>query len=219
MNKLITIYFFNKKQDAVLIHLSILSIALVLVRIKITHSYYLLFMVWNLLLAILPYTLSTLINRDYGWNFKNPKNAILLLTWVLFLPNSFYMITDFVHLHHKSVLQFSYDFMLLSSFTIIGFYTGILSIYRIYEVVYIQFKRKIANGFLIAICYLSAHGIYLGRVLRFNSWDVIKNPLPLFNSVIQSLFKTETILFNLILGTIILLSCLVSKRYLTKIQS
>ncbi|MEC4004813.1 DUF1361 domain-containing protein [Flavobacterium sp. SUN052] len=218
MNKLITIYFFNKKQDSILILLSIISITLVLLRIKITHSFYLLFMVWNLLLAILPYALSYLIDKEYALKFEISKNTILLLIWFLFLPNSFYLITDFVHLNHRSILQFSYDFILLSLYTILGFYTGIKSIYRIYKIVFVQFSHKIANGYLVATCYLSAYGIYLGRILRFNSWDVINNPLELLTSLIESLLKLEALLFTLILGTIILLSFIVSKPHLSKNQ-
>lgn len=216
MNKLITIYFLNKKQDSVLILLSILSIVLVLLRIKLTHSYYLLFLLWNLFLAILPYSISLLVCNDYKLKFEISKNLILLLTWFLFLPNSFYLITDFVHLHHTSILQFSYDFILLSVFTIIGFYTGLKSIFRINKMILMQYSTKISNTFLITTSYLSAYGIYLGRVLRFNSWDVINNPLELLNSLIECLFKAESLVFTAIIGTIIFLSYILSKPYLNK---
>ena len=216
MNKLLTIYFFNKKQDSVLILLSIISITLILLQIKITHSYYLLFLLWNLVLAILPYTIIFLVDKEYIFKFKISKNTILLLLWFLFLPNSFYLITDFVHLHHKSILQFSYDFMLLSLVTILGFYTGIKSIHRIYKMILMQLTIRIANFFIVIISYSAAYGIYLGRVLRFNSWDVINNPFELFNSLVESLFKIESILFTVILGSIILLSCILSKPYLSK---
>lgn len=216
MNKLITIYFLNKKQDSVLILLSILSIVLVLLRIKLTHSYYLLFLLWNLFLAILPYSISLLVCNDYKLKFQISKNLILLLTWFLFLPNSFYLITDFVHLHHTSILQFSYDFILLSVFTIIGFYTGLKSIFRINKMILMQYSTKISNTFLITTSYLSAYGIYLGRVLRFNSWDVINNPLELLNSLIECLFKAESLVFTAIIGTIIFLSYILSKPYLNK---
>lgn len=205
MNKLITVYFFNKKQDAYLITSTLLAIALLLLRVKLTHSFYLLFLLWNLFLAVIPYAIASLIKIDFSFKKYNVKNLLLQVAWLLFIPNTYYLITDFVHLHHNNLLQFAFDFLLLSWFTIAGFYFGILSIYRLYNQIQFFYKNKIAIGFTITISYLCAFGIYIGRILRFNSWDIISKPIPLLNSVFESVFQMEAIAFTLELGTIITL--------------
>ena len=112
MNKLITIYVLNKKQNSSLFILSILSIVLLLLRVKITHSIYLLFLLWNLFLALIPYSISSYIKFDFSIKRSNIKNLIYLIIWLLFIPNTFYLITDFVHLHDNNILQYIFDFTL-----------------------------------------------------------------------------------------------------------
>lgn len=210
MNKLITIYVLNKKQNSSLFLLSILSIVLLLLRVKITNSMYLLFLLWNLFLALIPYSISSYIKFNFSIKRSNLKNLIYLISWLLFIPNTFYLITDFVHLHNNNFLQYIFDFTLLSSFTIAGFYFGILSIYDIHKLTKSNYSIIISNAFIISISYLCAFGIYLGRILRFNSWDIISIPSKLFYSIINCLFEIETIIFTIELGSLILISYLIT---------
>ena len=203
MNNLITLYILNKKQNNYLIISSLLAITLLLLRVKLTHSIYLLFLIWNLFLAVIPYSISSIIKTDFSLKKYNLKNLFLQVIWLLFIPNTYYLITDFVHLHHNSPLQFSFDFLMLSCFTIAGFYCGMLSIYTLHNQIQFFYKNKIAMVFTITISYLCAFGIYIGRILRFNSWDIISKPIALFNSIIESIFQMETILFTMELGTLI----------------
>jgi len=206
MNQLFSLYVLNKKQNNFLILSSVLAIALLLIRVKITHSFYLLFLIWNLILATIPYLLSSYIKIDLSIKKYNFKNLLLIGCWLLFIPNSFYLITDFVHLNHNNWLQFSFDFILLSSFTVAGFYFGILSVFSIQQQIQFFHNSKISYGFIIAISYLCAFGIYIGRFLRFNSWDVISYPIFLLESIYNSLFENQTWLFTIGLGTLISLA-------------
>lgn len=188
MSKILTIYLFNKKQNSNLIVLGLLSLTLMLLRVKLTHEIYLLFLLWNLFLGYIPYWFSSKIRTTLPGTFKF---YLLFVGWLLFLPNSFYLITDFVHLHHNSTPQFIFDFILLSSFTVAGFYSGITSIVHIHKL--LQMKYSILNSWLmvISICYLSSFGIYLGRILRFNSWDILSNPITLFDNALKSFQNPE----------------------------
>lgn len=203
MNHLLSIYILNKKQNNFLILSSILAILLLLLRIKITHSYYMLFLIWNLFLALIPYFISQHIKIDFSLKVTNLKNLIYTSLWLLFIPNTYYLITDFVHLYYQNNIQFIYDFFLLTCFTIAGFYFGMLSIHKIYCQFEFFHSKKAAFVFTVIISYLCAFGIYLGRILRFNSWDIISKPITLFNTIIESIFHLETILFTLVLGTFI----------------
>lgn len=215
MNKILTIYFLNKKQNPVLILLAIVSLTLILLRVKITQEVYLLFLIWNLFLAYIPYFLSSEIKNIVPGTFTFYS---VLLIWLLFLPNSFYLITDFVHLHHVTKFQFVFDAILLSCFTVAGFYSGILSLFTIQFL--LQMKYTVKKSWLLigTIVYLSAFGIYLGRILRFNSWDILRHPFSLFSNSYKSIQNSETLLFTIVLGTFILLSYRLAHSLLNKKQ-
>ena len=206
MNKIITIYILNRKQDTAVWLASLVAITLLLLRVKITHSMYLLFLIWNLFLAIIPYFLSSSIHNNFFDKGKKMLNTFYTLIWLLFIPNTFYIVTDFTHLHFVNTFQFSLDMLILSSFSFAGFYVGLLSLHHMHQLTMAKYGNKIGNLFLVSISFLSAFGIYLGRVLRFNSWDIISKPIELVYTSISALFSFETIIYTLQLGTIILIS-------------
>lgn len=206
MNKLITIYILNRKQDTAVWLASIVAITLLLLRVKITQSMFLLFLIWNLFLAIIPYYLSSSIFTNFFTSGKKIQNSIYVLVWLLFIPNTFYILTDFTHLHYHNKLQFGLDMLILSSFSFTGFYLGLLSLHHIHHLTNAKYGTKKGNLFVFFICFLSAFGIYLGRMLRFNSWDIISKPIALFHTSISALLNVETIAYTIQLGTIILIS-------------
>lgn len=209
MNKIITIYILNRKQDTAVWLASLVAITLLLLRVKITHSMYLLFLIWNLFLAIIPYFLSSSIYNNFFDKSKKIQNWIFALAWLLFIPNTFYILTDFTHLHFKNSFQFGLDMLILSSFSFAGFYVGLLSLQHIHQLVIAKYTNKTGNIFIVTISFLSAFGIYLGRILRFNSWDIISKPLELAYKSIYALFSFETIIYTLQLGIIILISYII----------
>lgn len=213
MNKIITIYLFNKKQNSSLVILGLLSVTLMLLRVKITHDIYLLFLIWNLFLGYIPYFLSEKIRTTLPGTFKF---YMFFIGWLLFLPNAFYLITDFVHLHHNSSLQYLFDAVLLTCFTIAGFYAGITSLFHIHQLVEMKYSATKSKLIILAICYLSSFGVYLGRILRFNSWDILSHPIDLFYNSIKSIMNIETYSFTILLGTSILLIYGISYLFLNK---
>lgn len=202
MNKILIIYLFNKKQNSELAILALLSVALMLLRVKLTHDIYLLFLIWNLFLGYIPYYLSSTIKTTIPGTYKF---YILFIGWILFLPNAFYLITDFVHLHHCSNLQYLFDVVLFASFTIAGFYAGITSLFHIHQLLAMKYTTQKSKLIIITLCYLSSFGIYLGRILRCNSWDVLINPIDLFSTVFNNILESDAVLFTIVLGTFILL--------------
>lgn len=206
MNKIITIYILNRKQDTAVWLASLIAITLLLLRVKITHSMYLLFLIWNLFLAIIPYFLSSSIHNNFFDKSKKIQNIIYALGWFLFIPNTFYILTDFTHLHFKNTFQFGLDMLILSSFSFAGFYIGLLSLHHIHQLTIAKYGNKTGNFFISIISFLSAFGIYLGRILRFNSWDIISKPMELTYKSIYALFSFETIIYTLQLGIVILIS-------------
>lgn len=202
MNKIVTVYFFNKKQNSGLVLLAMLSLTLMLLRVKITQDIYLLFLIWNLFLGYIPYVLSSRIKSTVPGTFTF---YLLFFGWLLFLPNSFYLLTDFVHLHHRNDLQYVFDVLLLTCFSIAGFFSGISSLLHIHQLLEMKYSERKSRRLIAIICFLSSFGVYLGRILRFNSWDVLSNPITLFSSILNSFLNPETHRFTILFGTFILL--------------
>lgn len=209
MNKIITIYVLNRKQDTLIWLASIVAITLLLLRVKITHTMYLLFLIWNLFLAIIPYVLSSNIYSNFFDSTKKFQNCVSAFIWVLFIPNTFYILTDFTHLHFKDSLQFGLDLLILSSFSFAGFYIGLLSLHHIHQLTMAKYGNKMGYLFIVSISFLSAFGIYLGRVLRYNSWDIISKPIALVYTSIEALFRIETIIYTIQFGLMILISYII----------
>lgn len=192
-----TLKFFavrNVKRYLPLVVLALFSMILLLVRVKITQSVYYLFLVWNLLLAALPLAVSLVISSTD--KIKNNKYLfyLALMGWLLLLPNSPYLITDFMHFRHESFVPFWLDLLILGSFSICGFLFGLASMYNVYKILSQKWHKATAMLFMASTCFLSGLGIYIGRMLRYNSWDVLRHPIHLVNDVINGFIAPETIL-------------------------
>ena len=202
MNNIVTVYFFNKKQNSGLVLLAMLSLVLILLRVKFTHDIYLLFLIWNLFLGYIPYAFSSKIKTTVPGTFQF---YMFFLGWLLFLPNSFYLLTDFVHLHHKNDLQYVFDVLLLTCFSITGFFSGISSLLHIHKLLEMKYSEGKSRRLIAVICFLSSFGVYLGRMLRFNSWDILSHPVNLLSNIRDSILNLETHRFTILFGTFILI--------------
>lgn len=160
-------------------------IALVAVRIFKTKQYSFLFLLWNLLLAYLPLLFVRLIKV----NRLKYLNICFLLLSILFLPNAPYILTDLFHLKKALVAPLWFDLILILSFAILGFIYFIVAFELILNTIKTNYHQKIfviAKPFLLLIC---SYGIYLGRYLRYNSWDIIYSPVDLAKGMLNSVFN------------------------------
>lgn len=150
-------------------------ILLVVVRAQFTGNTFFTFLWWNLFLALVPLLGSSVFR---GLNPKrHPIAALLALAlWQLFLPNAFYILTDLVHLKLRPPVPLWYDLALILSCAGTGLLLGYLSLAEVHLTVERWFGRR--AGWLAAIGSLSLSGfaLYLGRFLRWNSWEAISNP-------------------------------------------
>tara|TARA_R110002072_G_scaffold18623_1_gene69483 strand:- start:4064 stop:4744 length:681 start_codon:yes stop_codon:yes gene_type:complete len=164
-----------------LILLSTLSLFILMVRLKITHSFFFLFLVWNLFLAFIPFVISFLLKQQT----KGSKYGLFLgfCTWLLFLPNAPYIVTDLIHLRHSGPTQIWLDALMITLFALSGLLCYFLSMRHMEIVLVKHFNKKPIHFLLIAIHFLTGFGIYLGRFLRFNSWDILQEPSGIFSKI------------------------------------
>ena len=143
------------------------SLVLLMIRMKITHSLFYLFLVWNLFLAAIPFAISS-----YLVCLPKPSKLISLTwfgVWLLFLPNAPYMITDLLHISISETKYIWLDILVVKSFALCGVLLFYLSILDMGKVFAIYFKKAVLDFCLVLIVFLSSFGVYLGRFLRHNS--------------------------------------------------
>lgn len=148
----------------------------IVVRGQIEHIY----LPWNLLLAWLPLGFAALTLRQlnrHGW--LNWRTASAGLAWLLFFPNAPYLFTDLVHLSPRHDQHFWIELILILLFAWPGFLVGCLSLRLLHERISRELHPVAGWLFAATTCGLAGLGVYIGRFLRWNSWDVITNPFGL----------------------------------------
>ena len=160
-------------------------VLLLVTRIVLNESRNYLFLVWNLFLAFIPLVISQyLLSRKL--DYSKYKLLILSGIWILFLPNCPYIITDFAHIIQSRPASIWLDILLLFSFAFTSLLFGLISINQMLNVFRQRWSSQISQVLLVLICFSCGFGIYLGRVLRFNSWDIITSPLSILKKSILS---------------------------------
>ncbi|MDB5184848.1 MAG: hypothetical protein JWN38_656 [Candidatus Saccharibacteria bacterium] len=151
------------------------------------------FMIWNLLLAWIPLLLAyrlTLVLRDKLWS--SWEAIIMTLLWVLFLPNSFYMISDYIHLQDVSDNRVLYVATMFSSFIFTAMLLGLSSLYLVHLEFRKRYSGRASTGILTVLLLICSFAIYIGRDLRWNSWDLFLNPSGLIFDMSDRLLQPLT---------------------------
>jgi uncharacterized membrane protein len=161
----------------------------IIARVLVTRNLCYSFLIWNLFLAWLPLVLALLAREQYrqsqaatskavGWHFLGLSAA-----WLLFFPNAPYIFTDLVHLTTRYFPQFWIDLAVILQCAFIGLMLGFVSLYLMHSLVTQRYGQIVGWLFVAGVTGLSSFGIYLGRFLRFNSWDVVANPGKLYEGL------------------------------------
>ena len=169
------------------------------------------FMAWNLFLAIIPCVLSFILfaKRSPKRLPSNPIWWLGLVTFILFLPNAPYIITDIIHfvddVREPNVSDNGIIFILIPqyiAFILLGFQCHVLSIMKLIK--YLGWLKLIKNTtwLEIGLNFICALGVYLGRFNRLNSWDLFTNPINVIRDAIHN-FANPSFLFGTILFFII----------------
>jgi len=134
------------------------------------------FLVWNLVLAWIPLLLSLGVYDAYRRGRSLLWVAPMIVLWLLFLPNAPYIVTDFVHLSASSRAPLWFDGVELSAFSWTGMLLGFVSLYLVHAVLRDRYGAPFGWSAVLFVLALSGVGVYLGRVKRWNSWDLLTQP-------------------------------------------
>lgn len=155
---------------------SMAALGLLGIRIERTGDPHFAFLAWNLALAWIPFILGVTLYAAHRAGVGLPWLVVGFAAWVLFLPNAPYLVTDYIHLAPDTRVPLWFDFALLGAFAASGLLLAFASVFLVQAVV--AERAGAAASWLMtgAVFALSGVGIYVGRVLRFNSWDVLNEP-------------------------------------------
>jgi uncharacterized membrane protein len=170
---------------------SLVAVGLLLLRIAYARHANHLFLSWNLFLAWIPLLLALLARRFR----KRPLLAVALgFLWLLFLPNAPYLVTDLIHLKPTTQAPLWYDLGMLFSFAFVGLALGLHSLHIMQGLVRGRFGALAGWTFALAAAVLSGLGIYIGRFLRWNSWELFLHPTRLTSDLLATLTAPGSLL-------------------------
>jgi uncharacterized membrane protein len=192
-----------RREALLLFVFSVLCFSLWLARAMWTGSPGYIFLNWNLFLAMIPWLISSGMKttRYAAWSW-----VVALPAWLLFFPNAPYILTDLFHLRRHPGMWF--DLVLILSFAWTGLLFGLLSLKHIEEVLVQRLGNTRALVISAVFLFMCAFGIYLGRYERWNSWDMLHQPLSLLADIADRFIHPQnhprtwgmTLLFGLMLN-------------------
>lgn len=180
-------------ETVLLFFFSTLCLVLSIVRVFYSATPMFLFLNWNLFLAFIPWALSSTLIVYPQLQQKKLAVATLLGTWLLFFPNAPYILTDLFHLKYALGMPMWFDLLLILSFAWVGLLFGFMSLWDIEKILKKYLITSRLKGLLryrlsiplfsSVLLFIGSFGIYLGRYLRWNSWDIIAEPFALIYDI------------------------------------
>jgi uncharacterized membrane protein len=183
-------------------------VALVVARMVETGTANHRFLVWNLVLAWIPFLLAIAFYDGYRRGRSGAFLLALGALWLLFLPNAPYLVTDLIHLGEYPEAPLWFDAGMLASFAVTGVVLGLGSLLLVQLVLARALGARVAWAAALGVICLSSVGVYIGRFLRLNSWDALLDPSALLGPAAGFLadplgaprFLAGTVLFSAFLG-------------------
>jgi len=194
---------------------TLVSVLLFFVGALRNHSLYFDYLMWNLFLAWIPMGLMLWLERVLRNNLWSSWPALAItVAFVGFLPNTFYMVTDVIHLQEVHRADMIFDVIMFSSFILNAFILGLIGTFMFH----MELRKRVTVAkswtLLGVLVFAASFAIYIGRDLRWNTWDILLNPASILFEVSDrllapmahpELFTTTIGFFMLIMSTYVVL--------------
>jgi uncharacterized membrane protein len=160
-------------------------------------------MLWNLLLAVIPVVLAYVFVGATRGRWCATRLAMVLAlaaAWLAFLPNTCYLLTEWRHLlfsprwtslretggwDREAMFRVALLALYFAAYSGAGVLTFVLAV-RPVE----QWLRNRGGPWLLYAppgFFLVSLGVYLGLIVRLNSWDLLLQPGRVFGSAVTAL--------------------------------
>ena len=161
------------------------TLVLIGVRLFNKTSTAYLFYPWNIFLAVIPIWFSRRLRKYESVNFRS---VALIAGWLLFFPNAPYILTDIFHFYPRPGVPVWYDLLLVLAGSWTGLMAGIISLMQVDGFIGRHTGKKWRIALTGIFLFAASNGIYLGRFLRYNSWDVVTKPFNLVQLAVEYVF-------------------------------
>lgn len=191
---------------------TLLCLVFYLYRLYDMRSIGLTYLPWNLFLAWLPLGVMVILIRllrTRRWSDWLP--IAVTIVWVLFLPNSFYLVSDYIHLQNASNEVILYDAVMFTMFVFTGLLLGYASLYVFHTELRKRMPGTSAWRVIWLVVLLCSFAIYIGRDLRWNSWDILVSPAGLLFDISERFLRVGE--YGTMLGTVMLFFALLGGMY------
>ncbi|MEO8354712.1 MAG: DUF1361 domain-containing protein [Chloroflexota bacterium] len=171
----------NRYSIAVFILLNLaclICILLVVARMAYSESVRHRGLIWNLFLAWIPFMLAY-VAHTASWRRSTLYYIIPIVAflWLIFFPNAPYMLTDLQDLSRRAFdAPLWYDVIIVVWTSWTGMLLGVISLYLMQDIIIRLYGRVTGWVFVFVISAMSSFGIYIGRFVRLNSWDILQSP-------------------------------------------
>ncbi len=167
--------------------------------------------IWNCFLAVVP-LYCAMVAEYFIYRKKKLYVGVFSVVWLLFFPNSLYMLTDFKYISDFSItpwdnyqaIGYNIIHWIFLANLVVSIFSGVLfgmiSLYIMQNLCLKRFSRFKTALFVVFVMLLSSFGIYIGRFPRLNSWDVIR-PWYLIEKIFSSM--TEFTIFFVLFFTVL----------------
>lgn len=163
--------------------MSFMSFSFLLFRIFYSKSFIFVFLVWNLFLAFVPWALTSIAILKPRIKENKVIYFFIIGIWLLFFPNAPYILTDLLHLKIQLFMPEWYDMMMILVFSWTGLLFGFLSLWDIEQMLSRSLNKTWVTIVSCSLLFIGSFGVYLGRYMRWNSWDLFTEPFRLIFSV------------------------------------
>lgn len=157
--------------------MTVVSVALFMSGVVRNDSWDHWYLLWNLFLSWVPLVTSLVLVwwlRSHRW--ASWVGIGITVFWLMFLPNTFYMITDFIHLDDVSRVDLIFDTVMFSMLIFTSVALGLVSLGLVHAQLAKRMPQKSAWRIILVLIALLGFAVFVGRELRWNTWDIFFNP-------------------------------------------
>lgn len=141
-------------------------------------------LIWNMFLALVALDFAVIAH----WSKQGILKVIATGLWLFFYPNTFYMVTDIVHMHFASTVLWQRESMILFMLYVPSIFFGVMAGVESVRLIFEAFKLKSYVLRLLAIgglSFISSFAIHIGRYARLNSWDIFTLPITVVKEIVE----------------------------------
>lgn len=156
---------------------------------------------WNITLSMVPIFLARVLKKTQSYIFQIP----LFLLWLVFLPNTLYMLTDVIHVFNPkfglqtNIFQIA-GIYLYSMVITLAVLTFVLSLSPVFSKYRVFLRRLSPNSTLLLFLLFSllvGFAIAMGRFQRTNTWYIFTQPSRVVHDIFAALTDPTVIVIAL----------------------